>query len=207
MFKRKYIFLIFIFFTLNSYSQLIEDIKLSLSTKPKPFIKYNTRNSIISTRGARIHAINFGLDFDKKTRLGLGYEWLGSVIQSEKLVLNNNFFDTVNANLKLDYLSIFGEYVFYKDLKWEFSLPIILSFGQAGYYYYIDNKKFKLNRTFVFGYETQMIGQYNIFTWLGVGTGIGYRIMIINRKQINENFTSPIYLFRLKIFFNRLIKK
>jgi len=204
--KKPYIvFIIISFLTFDySYSQFVENIKQSFETKPKIFLKFNSRNSIISTEGARINSINTGLEFEKKTRVGLGYEWLGSKIYRDKYILNeNNIIDTVNTRLKLQYISLFGEYIFYNENKWGLSLPIILSFGKAKYV----NKDSKIygNKSFVFGYETQIIGQYSILKWIGVGAGIGYRIMLKDKSKINENFTSPIYILRIKIFFGKII--
>ena len=196
--------LIFQLSSINSHSQFIEDIKQSFQSKPKLFVKYNTRSSLIATRGARINSVNAGFDFDKKTRVGLGYEWLGSKIESEKLIFNDNTIDTVNTLLKLRYISTFCEYVFYRDKKWEFSLPIIFSFGKAGYYYEENDKQTNFSKAFVFGYETQMIGQYSVFRWFGIGGGIGYRLMFKEKNKISENFTSPIYILRLKVFFDKL---
>ena len=47
---------------------------------------------------------------------------------------------------------------------------------------------------------------YYVFPFLGVGAGIGYRIMLINNPYINEEFTAPIYNFKVKIVFSKIIE-
>ncbi len=208
--KIKYIILIFIAISVNNkvFSQFFDDFKNKLKTKPKIFIKYNTRNSLISTKGARIQSVNTGLDFNKTIRIGIGYEWLGSEIKTTQIIdKNNTVTDTVDARLKLAYISVFGEYVFYKKNKWEISMPLMFSFGKASYAYNYNNTDYNANQTFIYGYENHMIAQYSIFKWLGIGLGTGYRIIIKDRKKIKENFTSPIYIIKLKILFENIIRK
>ena len=63
-----------------------------------------------------------------------------------------------------------------------------------------DERKF-LSRKFVCSYEPAIAFEYRFLDYFGAGMGVGYRLMIATNKELDEQFTSPVYIFKLKISF------
>ena len=205
----KLFFILFFINTLFSFSQdtlkvsdneedMFYEIKNSLQTKPKFFFKQANKNSFISNRRGLFLSFQLGLDYDNTFRIGMGYNtlygrkyqnYIGSILKSTE-------------TLNFDYLSTFVEYIFNKNKRYEFSLPIQLGFGYSwlGNFIRSDTKHFQML------YETQLNGMYYVFPFLGLGAGMGYRIMLVNNPYINEEFTAPIYNFKVKIVFSKIVE-
>ena len=59
----------------------------------------------------------------------------------------------------------------------------------------------KLNQKFVITYEPAITFQYRFLKYFGAGLGVGYRLMLKPNPQIEEKFTSPVYILKTKIYF------
>jgi hypothetical protein len=55
-------------------------------------------------------------------------------------------------------------------------------------------------------YEPAMAVEYRLFKYLGLGVGVGYRLMIVNNEPTNYQFTSPVYLLKVRILFSKIYK-
>jgi len=202
--KAKYIILILIFLTINNlFSQkdeFFEDISLAMKEKPKITFRFDSRNSFISNKLALISSIKIGLDYQKKIRLGLSFSFLRTAFYIDREITENNKEQTVSTRLHLEYLSIFADYVFYKNKKWEFNLPIQLGGGYNYLKYKSNDKKYITDKSFIIIYEANISGMYKLMKGIGVGAGTGYRIMLLGNPNIKKHFTSPIYVFRVKFF-------
>ncbi len=175
---------------------MFEKINLALNTSPKFYFSFDTKNSFISNRRGTFLGFKAGLEYQKLFRYGLGFNTL----------YNKTYANIVNGikqseeNLNFNYLSIFAEYIFYKDHpKFELSMPINLGFG----YSWLTHK-FSTTGYFNLLYEAQLNGMYFPLKFIGVGAGVGYRLMLINNPHINEHFTAPIYSFRAKLILGKL---
>jgi len=108
------------------------------------------------------------------------------------------------ALLKSDAFYPHVEYVFYKKNRWEFSLPLSIGIGNTRYEYLYNNTEFQRDKKIVVICETGVSGDYKLFSWLGIGMGAGYRLMIIDNKAIDENFNSIIYILKIKLFLSEI---
>lgn len=213
--SRQFLIYFLLFITQSIYSQqkdiaLPEDFEKvilnSLKTKPKLFFKFDSRNSFISSQKAFINGFKIGLDYNNVMRIGGGIAYLqGDILKDYKNIYYPG--STTVARLHFNYFNSFAEYVFFKNKKWQFTIPVQIGFGSS-YFEYIDftKKKIKLDERPVFLYEPSITGQYKFFSWLGCGGGIGYRLMLINNRSIKQKFTSPIYELGLRFFFRDLYK-
>jgi hypothetical protein len=52
-----------------------------------------------------------------------------------------------------------------------------------------------------------MAFEYKIMKVLGVGVGLGYRIMLKNNRGIEQQFTSPVYALRVRLIFDELYRR
>ena len=55
-------------------------------------------------------------------------------------------------------------------------------------------------------YEPAITFQYRLLKYFGAGFGIGYRLMVVPNQQLNEKFTSPVYIFKTRIYFQDILR-
>ncbi len=179
----------------------------SLQQHPKFFFQLDAANSFVSGRGANAIGFKAGLDFGKKIRFGAGYYTVVSDIVEPKYI--EKYDSTYNAKLQMDYYTTFVDYVLYDRGKWQFTLNNQFGIGNS-YFWYYPNKESKtkterINQQVIVLYEPALMGHYKILKWVGIGFGTGYRIMLMNNKEIDHRISSPIYSIRLKIFMNEIV--
>ncbi len=195
--------------SIHSTSVLAQTINLSdslrhvLRSKPMPTAKLDSRNSFVTGNSAQIQGVKAGLSYKKVLSFGLGYNWLATDFTERKLYENVSY----EAFLKLRYVAPFIEYSFYKKGPWEVAVPLQIGAGKSFWQIEKDGKKIKLNEGNVWLYEPIMTVEYKVLNLIGIGGGVGYRIMLKNNREIERQFTSPVYVIRARIIFDEVIKK
>lgn len=184
-----------------------QDTLLPLISKPRFIFKFETRNSFISNRRADIFGAKLGVEFGRRLRVGGGVYWLDSPL-NKRIYLTSSLGrpDSVDAQLSFRYFSYYVEYVFYRKNRWELSLPFQLGVGDTRYKYEYEGRSFVNSRKMVVIYEPALSMQYKIFNWLGVGADVGLRVMVVNNRAIKENFNSPMYAFKLLVWYDEIYK-
>jgi hypothetical protein len=203
--------LLFLLFLMNSKAQpTLDTIRYCLQQKPQPFIKFDGRNSFIENSRAKIFGVKAGVSFGKRLHFGLGYNQLIPPTSSfDKIVYFPDSYGSmfpVIKRLRMYYLSVHAEYVFYQTKHWELSMPLQLGIGKSYYTYSIFGSKQRSDEAFNFIYEPAVSIEYKIVKWFGVGADVGYRFMLTSDKQLNTNFTSPTYAFKLLIYYSEIFK-
>lgn len=188
-----------VLFCFNSKAQLINGLKQQFKQKPKFSLRFDTRNSFIANKAAKIRGVKFGLDYGKDITVGMSFNWLDKKFSTTKDVKLGN--DTITANLDFGYLGFYFEYTFYRTERWEVSIPVQLGFGST-YFAYKDgnDKQQRLSQKPIIVYEPSMTADYRFWRYLGIGAGVGYRLMLVNNNDIEGNFNSPIYVLKLKVY-------
>jgi len=186
-------------YCVNSNAQLVSKLKDQFKQKPKFSLRFDTRNSFIANKAAKIRGIKFGLDYGKDVTVGMSFNWLDKKFDTTKDVLIGS--DTVVANLDFGYLGAYFEYTFYRTEHWEISIPVQIGIGST-YFGYRDgkNKQKRLSQKPIIVYEPSMTADYRFWRYLGIGAGVGYRLMLVNNNDIEGNFNSPIYVLKLKVY-------
>lgn len=186
----------------NMHAQYFEEeIKNALDTEPR-FIAYlDSRGAFISTNGVRVFGLKAGLQYAEKLTFGIGYNQLSSqyvnYIQDEGL--------EKRVELRYWYISPFIEYTFYRDKQWELMIPVQFGIGES-YYESTSNGEI-INYSWVASYEPAIAFQYRFLDVFGVGFGVGYRLMIYPNRELEERFTSPVYMLKFKVYFDDLMEK
>jgi len=188
----------------SSNAQFMEEVQNSMTKKPKIIFKFDTRKSFIGNSNVTVFGWKLGVEFDKRIRFGGGFNSLTGKHSSnlDKVIYAENGIDTINIGiLNFTYFAYFVDYVLISKPKWEISYPIQIGFGKSSYSYTDENSgPIKLNPGSVILVETAITGHYKLTKWFGIGMGVGYRLMLQNNKNLDKNFNSPIYIFKLKIF-------
>ncbi len=182
---------------------LSDSLRNILKYKPAPVFKFDSRNSFIAGRSARIQGIKLGVSFNKTLSLGIGYNWLGQGF-TERMVVNNTI---VEVELKMRYIAPYIEYSFYKKGPWEVAVPVQLGFGKSFLQYKNGEQKNIFSKGRIILYEPVMTVEYKILNLVGLGVGLGYRVMLKNNRAIDHRLTSPIYVLRARIIFDEIVKK
>jgi len=202
--------IIALFFLLNlslyaqkTYPETFEqEFTESFRTKPKLDIKLDNRFSFIRSDDVKTLGVKVGLSFNRRFKVGLG---VNQMITSTGNKISVN--DTIRSvDLDYFYFSPYAEYTFYNSKKWAFSLAAQLGFGEARYEYKLNNKEVELAKTLVLSYEPAMLIDYKIIRWFGIGTGVGYRIVYYKRSVIEERFSSPQIIVKLKIYLGEIVR-
>jgi hypothetical protein len=208
---KKYIlsFLLSLLLAFPLHAQLIDSIAKHFEVKPKFSARFDSRNSFIASQNARIIGVKIGWEYNNAIKIGIGYNRLESKISKPKYFFNNEFnsYDTLQSFLKFEYLTPYFEYVFFKTKRWEHAIPVQIGIGNSRYEY-VDLKGIVHYENYrpVVLYEPAMTTQYKIFPWIGIGAGVGYRLILVGNRQINKNLNSPIYIFRVMVFLGDLYK-
>ena len=192
----KHIFLLIaLLIGVKGTSQLFDSIQSSLKYKPKPVIKLDSRNAFITNTFIQTNAIKAGLNFNKTFKVGIGYSWLKTSYQQKSLLRPND-----STQLKIHTLLAFAEFAYWTHKNWSSEIIVQISGGNMQH---VQNNKIIL-QTPLFIYEPAMLVDYRFLRYFSIGGGIGYRLAAKFNKQVKERFTSPIYIYRLKVDFGRV---
>ena len=176
------------------------ELKEAMKSDPR-FIAYlDGRGAFISTNGVRVFGVKAGLQYAEKLTFGFGYNQLSSQY------VNYIQYEGVEERVELRYwyISPFVEYTFYRDRQWELFIPVQFGLGES---YYLTSKDEVIKFGWVFSYEPAIGFQYRFWEVFGAGFGVGYRLMIVPNRQLEERFTSPVYMLKFKVYFDDLMEK
>ncbi len=181
-----------------------EEFKKSFHTRPKLDVKFDNRFSFIRDNALKTIGLKIGLNFRRKFKVGLG---LNQMLVPIETTTTDNEGNRVPVNLEYFYFSPYIEYVYHNSKRWEFSLSTQLGFGGASYQYHnAQGKKIKLEGSPVLSYEPAMLIDYKIVRWVGIGTGVGYRFVYYKEPVIREQFSSPEYVVKLKVYLGEIVR-
>lgn len=177
-----------------------EELRKAMKSKAKFEFKLDSRNAFISNTGVRVFGFKLGLNYADKLSMGIGYNQLWSQPSNQISYEGTKY----KADVNYYYFSPYLEYTFYQDNKWEFSIPVQFGLGESWYSFEHSNSNHITSRQYVLSYEPAITVQYKFLQYFGVGAGVGYRLMIVPNSSIDEQFTSPVYIFKFKIFFQEI---
>lgn len=181
---------------------LADSLSKVFQQKPKFTAKLDSRNSFITGKSAQIRGVKAGLSFGNRMMVGLGYNWLGTQHRE-------NIFTPAGLRLgtiKYAYIAPFVEYVFFKKNNWQGDIPVQIGFGRSKYTYENDGTTKSIYSNTVISYEPSMIIEYQVLGLFGFGGGIGYRLMLKGNRDMDQQFTSPMYVIRFRILFDGVRK-
>lgn len=192
----------------------IEGQDSTIYEKPKAGIvsnfvfQFDNRNERYYETRARMNGVKIGLEFYKRVRLGFG-------------VYGNNNFYQINFPAaqedhrfsgRMNYVTTFGEAVFYRSFRWELSSSIARGRGQILLNTYDASTSIpELTRSDTISdirlYDFGAHSQFKIFPWFGLGVGVGYRTLNLpSHPELQGLFSDPYVDFKIKVFLGYAIK-
>lgn len=172
--------------------------------KPRFLVGFDARNSFVADQKARIGGLRLGMELKNKYRFGLGIYATSPPVTKNVTVHVPGKPDPVHvtAVIRLSYLAPFFEYVWYQSKRWEFSTPVVFGLGAISVQISRSNAPKdsvqQIDGLTLLG-EAAITGHYKIFSWIGIGSGVGYR-KLFSGPLVSKNFDSFIYILKVKIF-------
>ncbi len=174
----------------------------------KFFIGLDARRSFVLNKNTKFNGIKIGLSYNNKHRFGLGIYGMQQPITfvgEVDRIKHPEATDTVRFNF--GYGSIFYEYVWFKNKRWDLSTPIHFGLGNLSFSYLDTAKAYQpLYGGGALMTELTGVAQFKVFRWFALGSGVGYRMMLVDDKTIRNNLNSPVYIIQFKILFGEIYK-
>jgi hypothetical protein len=168
----------------------------------------DSRNSFISNRKAHIWGIKVAAEFGELVQLGIGYNRLDDDLTKTIYFVNTSAEnDSTLGQLKMDYVSWYARYVFYRKGRWKFSvIPFQFGIGRSRYMYEEGEEKYFVQKKSILVYETGFSVSFRVCRWLGVGGDIGIRYMVKKNPYIPEKFNGPQYALYMIIYWTEIVR-
>jgi hypothetical protein len=160
-------------------------------------VGFHNRSTLLNTNTVKLYGAMLGLQYKEMLRLHVGIYGFGP---ENKTVLINSpefTFDTVAKFTSMSYLSVGMEYTWLQRGRFSFSYPIQFGFGGLFTEYFNNNARIERRDRFLFPIEVGISSYFEIFKWLGIKGGAGYRLNIGNRQVVQ--LSSPYYHFGLSL--------
>lgn len=188
---------------------LADSLRASFKKKPKLVFRWDSHGSFITNTPARMTALGAGLRFGDYIKLGLSVDFLNSGIYRIKTVPNevNGALDSVKAKLNYGMVSIYSNFLVARHKKWEFTVPVAVGIGASSYSYTdIDGKNREMAKGGMMSINSMFMAEYKVFKWLGVGAGLGLRLVPISNNLMKENFNSMLWDANLSVYFGEIYR-
>lgn len=168
--------------------------------KATPTAAWNTWRSFVTGKSVKIQDVRVGVAFGRNFSIGIGYHWL-----PKGFATTGKQYDSVyNGELRFRYVAPYVEYSYFRKGRWEASVDLQIGVGRS---WLETTTKSRIGEKNMLLYEASMGVEYKILKTVAVGGGYGYRIPLIGNKALGQNFTSPVYIFGVRIIFDELYKR
>lgn len=187
-------------------AQLLDTLNYSWQQPRKPFFGLDFSKSFGNNFGADVYGYRGGVVQNKRLYYGLGYYRLNTDKVANLNVTDASGNDTVvPGKLKLRFITLNAEYVFFKTRKFQTSVPLNIGFGHSFFQYFkqrSETEKTAKNNTALCTFG--IAANYKLVSWAGIGLGTSFATTLGTNKSNNQNFNALTYSFGLKIFLDDL---
>ncbi len=187
-------------------AQFIDTVKADLKHKPVFHYKFDSRSAFIGNRNANVWGIKIGLGYNKKIRFGIGYNYLKSRLPAKVNLISPETGAAINTRLRMRYVSLYAEYVYYREKKWELTVPVQLGIGSTKYVAFDDpNNHYQSAGKLIILYEPCLSVNYRLVPFVAVGAEMGLRLALYKNRMVKEQVTAPIYVFKVLVYWSDMI--
>ena len=157
----------------------------------------------------KINGLRFGVEYKGVHRFGLGiYELNKNVEFSDVSLPYSDAPLQTSVKFNVKYTGFFYERVFYKNPKWEFSIPTYLAGGSVQGIYQDTSGTFQnfVDRPFsAIGISAQ--AKYYFWGWLIPHVSLGYRLTFNTDQEVKNAFNSPYFSFGVSVGIMELYRR
>ena len=196
-------FLLLLFCLLNSSLRsqppsLSDSIIWALDQPATWQVKLQTQNTFITGKPIRTFGLKLGRNHSDRLAYGGGVHFMARGIES---VVRNDTGFLGTADVRMLYGSAYFEYAFHHEEDWRIILPVQLGAGMS----WLQNQTGEnSNRGVVLLYEPSMAIEYSFLDYFAIGGQIGLRLMLINNRDIDKQFTAPTWGLRFRVKLGKL---
>jgi hypothetical protein len=181
---------------------LADSLQTIFADAPVFTARLDNRNTFIDGKSAAAFGIKAGLTWRKSLTMGLGYHWLRDGT-SLKVPSGDT---TLTRNVRMRYIALFTEYTFFRRGAWEATVPVQIGLGSSFLTSDGSDTPVAGSRATICMYEPAMLIEYKVLNLIGLGGGLGYRLMLAGNRNIDLRFTAPVYMLRLRLIIPESIK-
>lgn len=184
---------------------MIDSFKVIIKNRASIDLRIESHYSFIDNEIAGISGFRAGVSFRRKLRFGGGISWLKSEISQNQYIPNENgVLISTPKYLRLAYVALYADFVFYKTKRWQVSVPIQTGIGASWFQYQKPYNLGTSKKYLLLLYEPGISTHFKIFKWCGLGVDVGYRFAIKNGDYIEQRFNSPTYAFKILFWADQL---
>jgi len=200
--------ILFFVFTLISISNAKASLKDSINyyiknTKPVLIGGMSSRNTFIGSYKTSVTGLAVGYDFGGKLRFYAGAYWLSKPITDVKTINGSTPQEyKVNESSSFWYVGFTGDYTFLKKGKWSLDVPVRIGLGSSTIEQNeVSGQELLLNKetNMIVPVESGVNGFYKLGWWIGLGGGIGTRIVL--GQNASKRYSGTYYTLGVTIFF------
>ncbi|HEY1038872.1 MAG TPA: hypothetical protein VGF30_05665 [Bacteroidia bacterium] len=202
----KLYFIAFLLIAGIARAQFMDSLHVALNGSKTFDFRFESRNSFVDHDRVEVQSLKMGVTFGRKISVGGGYSWLKTKLYDKYSYYDSDLKSSVQVNrrVRLNYFCYYVDYIFYKSKRWQYNIPTQFGTGFARFEY-TNKAAEKIEEKFlVFLYEPGVNVKFKIFTWLGLGGNVGYRIVFKNNKFLGKKLNSPIYSGGVIIYWDQL---
>lgn len=154
-------------------AQVMDSVKKALTYKPRIVFGLNGRISTVSGDPHRTMRLFTGLDYNKKVRFELAYNFMPLPAVNHETI---NTVDSLTQVNSLNYLGLQVEYTFFRKNHWKLSYPLQIGIGRNRYTERINGDLRVASKLPVVPIELGVNAVYLFTDWVGLKAGMGVRM-------------------------------
>jgi hypothetical protein len=165
----------------------------------------DNRFSSIRNQEINVFGTKVGFQYKKLTRIGLGSSFIINPVYIN--YFNKKINKEETNKISFWYFSIFNDWMLYKNNKWECFLTEQIGYGKPSFVKEVNDDV--VSDVNVDLYLNEISGQvnYKFTSWIGIGTGFGYRNLFNKKSILTTTFDAPIYIAKVIVYPEIFFKK
>lgn len=177
----------------------------------KLLFSFDARRSFVLDENVKINGLRIGAKMPGNYNIGIGFYGMNEPIRRYIPLDKSQYPDSKDTVFfDFDYTTLFYERIWYHSKRWELSTPIHFGIGTLQLDYLsrdIEQPRKQFVKGAALMTEISFTAQYKIIRWFAVGSGVGYRKMLLKEKNVTRALDAPIYIFQFKILLGELYKQ
>jgi hypothetical protein len=179
-----------------------------------PLISMDNHYTAFFGQQTNFWGLKLGLELFQGYRMGFGAYYMPKKVAMAPKLLEGEA-DTTYRKFRMHYYNTFMEFIFVRNFRWELALPFSLGYGIAEVEQWVPGRTGtrETEGRWVKGKDIgEFVGtfsinaHYKIFSWVGIGLGLGWRQMYSRDKEIQTNMSGVILTYKIKLFPGDLYK-
>ena len=203
-----FFYILFILFSFQLSGQ--DSIREPQKEKKRMLFSFDARRSVALQERIKVTGLKVGVRIGDKYQLGMGFYGMSEPIKKQVPLDKTRFPDSKDSILfDFDYTTFFFDKIWYHSKRWELATPFHFGIGVLKLDYLssdLVNPKKQFSRGGALTTELSATAQFKIFRWFAIGTGFGYRKLLIKDKNITRSLDAPVYIFQMKLLIGQLYK-